>query len=148
MRGLSRLIVLLAAIVFAVNIACFGQVAGKLFTSAVADQKYGPVLNSVEFPTKNLTELLNETDKYIMFKIVNNSIVILDKDRKVLYPEVEKITEEDVFTEYSKSVVEDLISVGDADTVFFEQRKEVFTVTVGNVTMEIGIICPPLCQDQ
>jgi len=146
MKRFYHFAAILAITFFVFNTNCLAQaVVGKLFTKSVADQKYGPVVTSVEFPTKNLTELLNESDNYIMFKIVDNSVIIINQDRNVLYPEGAKIEPDAVFTMYSKSVVEDLISVGDNETVNFQQRDEVLTVTVGNVTMEVGAWCPPWC---
>ena len=146
MKRFYHFFVIVAVVILAANINCYGQeVYGKLFKGSVANQKYGPVLDSVVMPLKNFQTLLNETDKYIMFKIVNNSVIILNQDRKVLYPENATVKPEEVFSMYSKSVVEDLISVGDADSVYFQQRKDVLSITIGNITMEVAAFCPPLC---
>lgn len=146
MKRFNHFVVIIAVTIFIGNIYCFGQVAGKLFTNQAANEKFGVVTNSVEFPVKNLENWLNQTDKYIMFKIIKNSVIVLNHDRNVIYPEGAKVDSADAFTEYSISVVEDLISVGESESVFFEQREEVLTVTIGNVTMEVGILCPPICQ--
>ena len=146
MKRFHRFVIIVTVAIFVMNFSCFSQVYGKLFTSKVANQKYGAVVDSVKFSVKDFQMLLKETDKYAMFKIVNNSVIILGDGRKVLYPGSVKVEPEDVFILYSKSVIEDLISVGDADSIYFEQRKEVFSVTVGNVTMEIGVFCPPFCH--
>lgn len=146
MKRLYYLVIAFTVTIFLGNINCFGQVAGKLFPKYIANQKYGAVTDSIEFPVKNLENWLNQTDKYIMFKIIKNSVIVLNHDRNVIYPEGAKVDSADAFTEYSISVVEDLISVGESESVFFEQREEVLTVTIGNVTMEVGILCPPICQ--
>ena len=65
-----------------------------------------------------------------MFKIVNDTIIILDQNRQVLYPEGLIITVEEVFTMFSKSVIEDLISVGDSKFVFFEQRNTNLSIII------------------
>ena len=148
MKRFNYIVVVLVVTFFVGSSGCFGQVTGKLFTKKAANEKFGAVTNSVETPVKNLENWLNQTDKYIMFKIVNNSVIVLNQGRHVIYPEDTKVDSSDVFTVYSKSVIEDLISVGDTDSVSFEQRETVFTVTVGNVTMEVGGICPPWCPDK
>lgn len=145
MKFYIRFLMLLTAIVFVLNINCFGQRYGRLFTRATANEKFGPVVDSIEFSVENFQELLNETDNYTMFKIVNDTIIILNQNRQVLYPEGLIINSKEVFTVFSKSVVEDLISVGNSKAVYFEQRGKVFSVTVGNVTMEVGASCPPVC---
>jgi len=145
MKLYNRLLIVLSVFVFVLNINCFGQVYGKLFTRAAANEKFGSVIDSVELSVKNFQKLLNQTDNYAMFKIVNDTIIILDQNRQVLYPEGLKITAEEVFTMYSKSVIEDLISIGDSKSVFFEQRSKVLSVTIGHVTMEVGGLCPPIC---
>lgn len=148
MKRLYYLVVVFTIATLIGNTLCFGQVAGKLFPEYVANQKYGAVIDSVEFPIKNLKNWLNQSHDYIMFKIVNNSLIVLDQDRKVIYPTGAKVDTADVFSMYSKSVVEDLISVGDTKAVVFQQREKVLTVTVGNVTMEVSALCPPFCSGQ
>jgi len=51
-----------------------------------------------------------------------------------------------VFTMYSVSVVQDLLSQGGGSDTYIEQRSSVLTVTYGNYTMEVGTICPPFCN--
>ena len=81
-----------------------------------------------------------------MFRIVNNRVFVLNDSRRVLRPENKSINSRDVFTMYSKSVVQDLLSQGGGSDAYIEQRNGVLTVTYGNYTMEVGSICPPVCN--
>ncbi|MCH7962956.1 MAG: hypothetical protein IH852_03360 [Bacteroidetes bacterium] len=124
----------------------FAQTYGKIFTMSEANQIYGSVLKSISIPTTTIENLLNECNNYIMFRIVNNRVFVLNDSRRVLRPENKSINSRDVFTMYSKSVVQDLLSQGGGSDAYIEQRNGVLTVTYGNYTMEVGSICPPVCN--
>ena len=124
----------------------FAQTYGEIFTVSEANQNYGSVLKSISISRTTLENLLNETNNYIMFRIVNNRVFVLDDTRRVLRPKNMLVNSRDVFTMYSKSVVQDLLSQGSGSDVYIEQRSSVLTVTYGNYTMEVGSICPPFCN--
>lgn len=123
------------------------QTYGEIFTSAEANQKFGPVLKSVTVPSFTLKELLNQTDKYIMFKVVEDEALILDNKRNLLYPMAKNINPTDVFTVFSVSVIYELLSLGNNTKVFVEQRNSVLSVSSGGLTMEVGVLCPIWCPD-
>jgi len=138
-------IVFISIFVFATYFTCFPQVHGKIFTSSEANPKFGPVLVSVGIPTETLQRILNQTRNYIMFKIVNNSVIVINNNRNVILPQGKSINAQDVFTLYSVSVLNDLLSRADSPVIYVEQRSEVLSITYGGYTMEIGVICPPFC---
>ena len=123
------------------------QTYGEIFTSAEANEKFGPVLISVTLSTSYLKQLLNKTDKYIMFKVVEDKAIILDNNRNLLHPTVKIINPTDVFKVFSISVVNELLSSGLNANVFIEQRNSVLSVSSGDLTMEVGVLCPPWCPD-
>ena len=124
----------------------FAQTYGEIFTVSEANQNYGSVLKSISISRTTLENLLNECNNYIMFRIVNNRVFVLDHSRRVLRPENRSINSRAVFTMYSVSVVQDLLSQGGGSDTYIEQRSSVLTVTYGNYTMEVGTICPPFCN--
>ena len=123
----------------------FSQTFGKIFTREEADNMFGKVLQSRPIPTQLVWELLNRTNNYIMFRIENNKVIVLDNKRNVLYPEGIVVNSQDVFTVYEVSVLAELLNLGNSSEVQVEKRSEVLSITSGGYTMEIGALCPPFC---
>jgi hypothetical protein len=123
------------------------QPYGKIFSKSEADQKFGSVLESVTLDINQFNNLLNQTNDYIMFRVLNGKLTVLDNKRNVLYPLGEKINSSDVFILFSVSVVNQLISVSSNSSISIEKRVSVLTVTYGEQTMEVGSFCPPYCSD-
>jgi hypothetical protein len=125
---------------------CNAQVIGVIYNKSEADQKYGSVLNSVEMESNNLDSLLQESGNYLMFNIKDENLYILGTGRNPLYPKNISITPDEVFVVVSTSKVEELINKGQGLQTFFEKRKDVFSVTNGNYTLEEIAYCPPFCN--
>ena len=145
MQKCFNTIILISLFVLATYSTCFSQVHGKIFTKSEANQRFGPVLVSVSVPTGDLQGMLNKTGNYIMFKIVNNSVIVLNNNRNVIFPQGKSINAQEVFSLYSVSVLNDLLSRGDDTVIYVEQRSEVLSITYGGSTMEVGAFCPPFC---
>ena len=71
--------------------------------------------------------------------------ILPNNNRNSIYPREKSINAEDVFTLFSVSVVNDLLSNGNHPYVYVEQRSEVLTISYGEYTLELGSICPPFC---
>lgn len=121
------------------------QEYGKLFTSVEADENFGPVISSTTLSINTLNELLNQTDGYIMFKIVSDDLIVLDNNRVSIHPLDYPVQEQSVFTVYNISIVNQLLSQEVVTEVSVEQRAEVLSITCGNLTLEMGSPCPPYC---
>ncbi|MBK7980263.1 MAG: hypothetical protein IPK06_09775 [Ignavibacteriae bacterium] len=81
-----------------------------------------------------------------MFKLENDKLTVLGDQRKVISPNTIAIESSEVFHMYSKSkVIEILIKGGNTQT-YFENRKNVFSITNGNYTLEYSTPCPPYCN--
>jgi hypothetical protein len=122
------------------------QPFGQIFTRQDADTQFGPVITSVAFAKQNIQNFLTQTNNYIMFRIENNSAIVLDNHRMPLYPTGVKMNSSDKFIMYSTSVLEELLSLGNDETVYVEQRSNVLCITNGGFTMEYGVFCPPICD--
>ena len=127
--------------------ATLAQTYGEIFTKTEANEKFGPVLNSVTLQTLALKGMLNQTTKYIMFKTQNGNAIVLDSKRSVIHPMGKSINSADVFSVYSTSVVNELLKLGASAQVFIEQRGSVLTISNGAYTMEMATMCPPFCPD-
>lgn len=145
MQKCFNTIIFISIFVFATFSTCFSQVHGEIFAKSEANKKFGPVLVSISMPTENLQSILNKTENYIMFKIVNNSVIVLNNNRNVIFPQGKSINAQEVFSLYSVSVLNDLLSRGDDTVIYVEQRSEVLSITYGSYTMEVGVFCPPFC---
>ena len=121
------------------------QQFGKIFTKAEADDLFGKVIFSTEIPQEIVAGVINKTEKYIMFGIVNQNAIVLDNNRKLLYPAKAEYKDTDVFTVYSVSVLKELLSKGKSLNINVEQRKEVLSVSFDGYTLELGSWCPPIC---
>ena len=70
---------------------------------------------------------------------------ILDDNRNVLTPIGVHVSNAEVFSVYSLSVIQQLISDGGSSVTFVEKRENVLTITNGNYTLEYAYLCPPFC---
>lgn len=127
--------------------ASLAQTYGQLFTKQEADKKFGPVLESIALSKPTIQNFLSKTNNYIMFRVQGNKVIVLDNKRRVLFPEGQVINSSDIFSLYSVSIIQDLLSRSNENVVFIEQRSEVLTVSTGGFTMEVGMLCPPICPD-
>ena len=118
---------------------------GKILNKEEANKLFGAVLVSKEIPTSTLKALVNQSSKVIMFNIINNDSYILGDNRKVLLPAGFSVSNSEVFHVYSTSIIQELLNNGNTPVTYIEQRKEVLTITNGDLTLEYALICPPFC---
>lgn len=121
----------------------YGQ--GELFTREDANQRFGPVLKSIDLPLSTFSNLAGQTSAHLMFRIQDNNVIVLDGQRNVIYPVGTQINSQDVFSVYSVSVINELITNGNETSVSIEQRQNVLSISYGQMTMEVGGLCPPIC---
>jgi len=144
---MKRSILLTLTISLVLINATNAQSYGQIFTKQQADSLYGPVITSIPFSKQSIKTFLTQTNNYIMFRIDNNSAIVLDNHRMPLYPSHIPMNSADVYTMYSASVLENLLSLGNNSTVYIEKRENVLSVTDGGYTMEYGLLCPPYCPN-
>jgi len=122
------------------------EIFGKLFTKEEADKEFGPVIISKEVKTSVLNDLISKSESVLMFKIIDDSPVILGNGRVSLFPDVTvKISGSEVFHMFSISVIKELLAAGGNEVTYIEQREKHLTVTNGVTTMEFSGDCPPNC---
>lgn len=138
MKNLIYLFVLLS-----INI--FSQ--GKILDKVEANKLFGQVEISKEISSETLKQLTLQSFDVIMFKIINNEIYILDNHRNVLLPINGGVNLTEVFSVYSVSIVQQLISQGNSPVTYVQKRKDVLTITNGEYTLEYSSLCPPFCPD-
>lgn len=120
---------------------------GEILTKENADQLFGPVLVSKEIPTETLKMYTNQSANVIMFKLMNNDLYILDNNRNALLPLGVTINSTEVFSMYSVTIVQQLLSDGNNPFTYVEKRKDVLTITNGEFTLEYAFLCPPYCPN-
>ena len=119
---------------------------GKIFTKDEANRLYGAVQQSREINSPELASLVTRSQKYLMFKIFNNQLVILGDKRVVLYPDGYKVDDKEVFAVYSIDKIKELLETGKAATTTVEQRNDVISINNGMSTLEMSNWCPPICS--
>jgi hypothetical protein len=125
---------------------CFAQTYGKLFTREEADKLFGPVVESVKITPADLKNAISQTEKYVMLRVLNGEAKILGDGRKAVFPSTDiAVGTTEIYHVYSKSLVEELLTKGAGEAVYLENRKEVFSVTYGENTLEMSYLCPPIC---
>lgn len=120
---------------------------GKILTKEKADELFGPVRYKVEISTEQLKMIVTKSSEVIMFKLMNNDLYILDKNRNTLLPEGVIISSSEVFSVYSVNIVLQLLNEGKQPFTTVEKRQDVLTITNGMLTLEYATFCPPFCND-
>ena len=120
------------------------EIFGKLYSKEEADKLYGNVLESVALKKSEVEKLLSASPERILFNVINNKCVILNRQRETVYGTYTAKSEE-VFPVYSTSKLTELLQAGGEEVTYFEKRKDKYTVTNGAVTLEESGDCPPNC---
>jgi hypothetical protein len=125
------------------------QTIGKLFKKAEADSIFGKVYFSQTMDSKLISEVLNDSTNVMMFRVTKDSLFIIDKHRKPVFPAKEKPRDYQVFYQYSKDMLKKLFdqfeAINEETTATVELRGSTVTITSGAFTLENACICPPLC---
>ncbi len=128
-------------------------VIGKKFSPREAKAFFGKVINTVTISKAELKEALSNAKNYIYFSVKDNKLTIMNGNRKSLLPNSEmslaKTTSDESETVYgfSTSVVEELVSSSTEDTLTVEQRASTLTLSSSLTTLEMSMICPPICSE-
>ena len=118
---------------------------GKIFSALDANKDFGPVQNSIQLPVSVIKPLIAITGTSIMFKIINNQVVILDSQRNVIYPPSYTLDSNEVFSLYTTSILEDLLNQGSGQNIEIQERTSVLSIGYGDKVMEMSTLCPPDC---
>jgi hypothetical protein len=118
---------------------------GKIISKIEADEQFGPVIESVEMNAKDLLAIVEKAQKFVMFRVVDGKVTILDEARKVISPLSAVVSAQDVFKYYSKEIVLEIINTAADSVLTIENRKDKLTITNGANTLEWAQDCPPFC---
>lgn len=135
----------------------FGEV-GKLFTKQEAKVTFGKVIGTLTIKAQDLRKALEGAKDYVFFTIKNNRIVIRDENKNRLTEEDEWLDKGEPLYMFSKTMIMKLLQNGyekadnsvqstKAQVVYVEIRPEVLTLTAGDTTLELSLICPPICPN-
>ncbi len=119
---------------------------GEIYSTQAANQNFGPVQNSIQLPVSEVKPLFGITGTSIMFKIINNQVVILDSNRNVIYPSSYSVDADVVFTLYTTSILKNLLDQGSGQNIEVQERTSVLSVGYGDKVLETGALCPPNCS--
>jgi hypothetical protein len=123
------------------------QIVGKIYAKQDADNIYGPVLSSIPVNSTTLTGLLSNSTNYIMFRIDNGAVYIIDNNRRLLYGGSISVNPNDVYRLFSISLVGKIIQDGKCQVTYIENRNNnILTITNGLFTLEVSNPCPPYCD--
>ncbi len=130
---------------------------GVILTAQEANALFGPPIRSFSINKKVLTILANICGDKIGFNLVDNKLVIITHNKKVLFPPGYVLNENQQFYGFSLSKVIELMGLNNASIVNVEIRaNNVLTVAVyngngkpdgdGSVLEFSKWGCPPYCD--
>jgi len=125
------------------------ETIGKIYTKSEADTLYDIVISSTKINSSDLQKIIPKTQNHIMFQIIEGKLIILDKDRNIIFTNGNSstVSKSTVFHVFSTSVINKLLARGNNPATIIEKRKNVLTITNGDNTLEQGTLCPPFCQN-
>ena len=157
MKNLTTLFVLVL-LLSASLISAKGKygVIGKTYSVDRALELYGPVQKSIEMNKGDLTAMLDQCENYMMYKIKNNEIVIADDNRNVLTSNKiyltssiltvvsrnDAISEDEPLNLVSKSKVLEIINSDNSESVKFEVRDVVQTISSAVLILDLVVLGP------
>ena len=160
----SVLILLLFASTVLVNAQGKLGLVGKIFNKKEANVLFGKVIGSVQIKVSDLNQAIAQANDYIFFTVKNGQAVVTNEKRKPLtqdsFSAVLKADEPMIL--FSKSVLQDFlqktglsgtqpnvssagVTTASAGVITVEVRAGVTTFTSGDYTLEMAMMCPPIC---
>ena len=155
MKNLVNLliVVLLISTSFVSAKGKYGTV-GKVYTTDRAEELYGAVQKSISMDKQDLLAMLEECENYVYFKVKNDEVIIADDNKNVLTSNkiyitssiLTHVTKNDVIGEdeplnlVSKNRMLEIINSDNTDSVKFEVRDVVQTISSSMAVLELAII--------
>jgi hypothetical protein len=143
-------------------------VVGKLFDKNEANTLFGKVIGSLTISVADLSAALDKGNDYILLTVKNNQVVVRNEKRDFLSRERVDMGKDEKMYMFSKSMLKDLLksskpvkhghsaldvntlsaaSATAANLVTVEVRASVITLTYSDATLEMSILCPPICAE-
>ena len=134
-------------------------VVGKLFSKGEADKLFGKVIGSITISVADLEDALAKGKDYILITVKDNQVVIRDEERKFLSKERVIMDKKEPLYIYSKHMIKNILRTpkkqtnlnqmsamsAAEDVVTVEVRQEVISLTYNETTLELSMVCPPMC---
>lgn len=143
---LSYCISIFIIFLFIGNCDIFAQKYGKIIGKAEADSLFGKVLESRVLGDSLVAVVVADTSSNVMFYLKDSVLIIKGDGGHIIYPAGVELDGKEIFTMFSKSVFEELISRDGVTDVIVQRRTEVLTISADDITLEFGIGCPPYCD--
>jgi hypothetical protein len=119
---------------------------GIIYSKQEADIIYGPVLKCNEIQSILLQKYFSSSDGHLMFRLQDNTLIILNSSREQLYPGEYPVSPSDVFRVFDVELINQIITDGNSPVTNVELRaNEIISLTNGEYTLEYGGECPPYC---
>jgi hypothetical protein len=143
----STMLVLFSLLFYSiVSLNLQAQTVGKIFSKSEATTLFGQVIESKNMSVVELKSIISQTNNYVMFLIKDGSVAIKGDGGKLIYNERLMVDDSTVFYKCSKSILNDLLVVSNAESVIIEKRPSVVSITANEYTLEWTTPCPPDCD--
>lgn len=132
-------------------------VVGKIISESQAQQLFGNAHKSFHITGKQLSTFAQSTNEYLLvgLKDNGNSLVVLDDNRKPIFPKGYTVGQNEEFFVFSVSTINELLGTG-SKKIWVEVRNDgVLTILAKDAlvmedrgngkVLEYSLPCPPLC---
>ncbi|MBI9069945.1 MAG: hypothetical protein JEY94_00005 [Melioribacteraceae bacterium] len=124
------------------------------FDIKIKESKNNVLLSSgtLSISDSELLSLLSQAGDYVLFKIINGSLVVLDGNRYPIYnPGNFPITDDMIFNVFKTSDVYNFLDQGtktrsSTTTIELNQLGDIFSMNSNGNKMDTSLVCPPFCQ--
>ncbi len=133
-------------------------VVGKIFSKQEAKTLFGKVIGSISVDTKELQNSLSKAGDYVLLAVKNNRLVVCNVKRQPVSSTMDILDKDQTMYVFSTSMVQRLLQPTAATTqdvsalkvaapsaITVEVRSGVLTLSSNTETLEMSLICPPIC---
>lgn len=118
---------------------------GKIFDKKEANILFGDVKSSTELKPNVLKQALLSAKDYVLITVRNGRISLANEKKQVLAGDLQPISTTETVYIFGKDKVAEFVSLIGGSAILVEQRDATITLTAGDVTLEMGYQCPPIC---
>jgi phage tail sheath gpL-like len=140
-------------------------VVGKLFSKSEAKTLFGKVVGSITIDKKELQQAISKAGDYVLLAIKNNRLIVCNEKRVSFTSTADVLSKEQPMYIFSTSVLQKFLQSKTSTTtlskgttvettaaattsaITVEVRAEVLTLSNDTETLEMSMICPPVCFD-
>ena len=121
------------------------QSVGKIYDQDVANVFLGRVFFSFPIDKEVFQKIMADTTGYVMFRVKKDGWIVLNRYRKVIYPDGAQVGDEEPCFVFSIDKLQELLDRSKTGTVTLEMRGGTATLYSDGIDLDQSWLCPPVC---